>query len=406
MPHRTPHRTLGRVISALLLLVGVSTAVIGLATSPAGAESPADASALLSATNQSRAEHGLPALQYDPQLSAVANAWANYMAAAQSLVHNPSLASQVGSQVTSQWSRIGENVGFGPSVGALQNAFMNSTGHRNNILGAYNRVGIGATRDGNGTLWVVVDFIQGPSLGSTAPPPPPPDPVRQAAWYLRSTPQAGPPTASFAYGLMTYRFVSGDWDGNGADSIGVFSNGHWYLRKSASGGSPDMSFAYGAPGYVPVVGDWNGDGKDGIGVYYNGWWYLRNSVSPGPPDIVVNYGAPGYTPVVGDWNGDGKDGIGVFVAGWWYLRGTASNGSPNVIANYGTTGYTPLVGDWNGDGADTIGVYVSGWWYLRNSASGGSPNNVVNYGTAGYAPIVGGWSATSKVDGIGVIAPG
>ncbi len=75
---------------------------------------------------------------------------------------NPNLVDQVNNQVTSQWSRIGENVGFGPNVAALEQAFMNSAPHRANILGDYNRVGVGATRDSKGTLWVVVDFLKGP----------------------------------------------------------------------------------------------------------------------------------------------------------------------------------------------------------------------------------------------------
>ncbi|MEY2452977.1 MAG: lysyl endopeptidase [Acidimicrobiaceae bacterium] len=401
MPRTTPNSAISRVLSGLLLLVLVTTCTIGLAASPASAQSAADESALFAATNQSRADNGLPALQYDPQLSSIANAWANHMASTRTLEHNPSLVDQVNSQVTSQWTRIGENVGFGPSVSALESAFMNSPPHRANILGQYNRVGVGATRDSSGTLWAVVDFAQGPPIAPSDPP----GTVHQAAWYLRSTPQAGAPDFSFAYGLTSYKFVSGDWDGSGTASIGVFSNGSWYLRNSNSGGSPDISFAYGAPGYTPLVGDWDGDGKDTIGVYTNGWFYLRNSNTPGPPDIVVNYGAPGYAPVVGDWNGDGKDTIGVYTNGWWYLRNLATGGSPDVVVNYGAPGYTPLVGDWNGDGVDTIGVYTNGWWYLRNLNSGGPANTVINYGAAGYTPVVGHWGSAA-LDGIGVIIPG
>ena len=67
-----------------------------------------------------------------------------------------------------------ENVGFGPDTTALQNAFMNSPPHRANILGDYNRVGVGAAFDGNGTLWVTLDFIKG-----TRPRPAPREPFGQ-----------------------------------------------------------------------------------------------------------------------------------------------------------------------------------------------------------------------------------
>ena len=35
-------------------------------------------------------------------------------------------------------------------------AFLASSGHRANVLGAYNRVGVGAARDAGGQLWVAV----------------------------------------------------------------------------------------------------------------------------------------------------------------------------------------------------------------------------------------------------------
>jgi hypothetical protein len=41
---------------------------------------------------------------------------------------------------------------------------MNSPPHRANILGGYNRVGIGVVHDGNGRLWSTLVFIQGPPL--------------------------------------------------------------------------------------------------------------------------------------------------------------------------------------------------------------------------------------------------
>ena len=401
---RSTTTPLKRHALALGLALAVIFTVVGLTSPAAQAQSSSDESALFAATNQARADNGLPALQYDSALSQIANAWADVMAGSQSLQHNPNLVDQINNQVTSDWTRIGENVGYASSVGQVQAAFMNSAPHRGNILGDYNRVGVGATRDGNGRLWVVVDFVKGPSIGPTNPPPPPPPAVRPVSWYLRNSTSAGPPDAAFSYGITGYQFVSGDWNGDGRDGMGVFSNGNWYLRNSTTSGAPDISFAYGAPGYVPVVGDWNGDGKDTVGVYFDGWFYLRNSNTPGPPDIVVHYGAPGYTPVVGDWNGDGRDGIGVYINGWWYLRNTASGGAPDFIANYGAPGYTPIVGDWNGDGVDTIGVYVGGWWYLRNSASGGSPNQIVNYGAAGYMPVVGQWKSGGP-SGLGVIIP-
>ena len=54
---------------------------------------------------------------------------------------------------------------------------------------------------------------------------------------------------------------------------------------------------------MPVVGDWNGDGADSIGAYVFNHFYLRNSVTPGPPDLDIYYGSLIDRPVTGDFNG-------------------------------------------------------------------------------------------------------
>lgn len=71
---------------------------------------------------------------------------------------------------------------------------------------------------------------------------------------------------------------------------------------------------YGASHHIPVTGDWDGDGEHTPGVYIpgSGQWHLRNSWSTGSADIVFTYGgAPGDTPITGDWNGDGIDTVGI-----------------------------------------------------------------------------------------------
>ena len=99
------------------------------------------------------------------------------MAASQKLYHNPSLATAV-----KNWSWVGENVGYGPSVASLQSAFMASPGHRANILDhQFTQVGVGAVTV-NGTIWVSVVFRRPMHVTSTPSKPKP-----------RSTPQSGVP---------------------------------------------------------------------------------------------------------------------------------------------------------------------------------------------------------------------
>jgi peptidoglycan hydrolase-like protein with peptidoglycan-binding domain len=138
---------------AVASALGVTSvgAAIALAT-PAGAVT-SDASAYFARINAERADHGLPALTMRNDLNSVAQGWADHMAAADLLSHNPNLTTAI-----ANWQTVGENVGEGPDVPTLDTAFWNSPEHRANILdSSYKDVGIGTTF-ANGVLWITVDF--------------------------------------------------------------------------------------------------------------------------------------------------------------------------------------------------------------------------------------------------------
>jgi hypothetical protein len=79
------------------------------------------------------------------------------MANAGKIYHSTS--AQLGAAAGSGWTNLGENVGRGPDVSTLHTAFMGSSGHKANILGDYNYVGIGtATKDGY--LYVTAVFMK------------------------------------------------------------------------------------------------------------------------------------------------------------------------------------------------------------------------------------------------------
>ena len=106
--------------------------------------------------NQSRNSVGLPGLPINIDLYLKAQGWSNQLANSQRLYHS-NLADGNGYN----WARLGENVGYGYSIEQVHNAFMNSSGHRANILdGGFNRIGVGVTRDGGGRYWVVQEFMQ------------------------------------------------------------------------------------------------------------------------------------------------------------------------------------------------------------------------------------------------------
>ena len=112
-------------------------------------------SSYFSVLSQERASHGVAALHVSADLVRVAQSWAEEMARTGVLRHNPHLESQV-----PNWWSVGENVGVGPDLPDIEQAFWNSPDHRANILDTdYTDVGIGAAYS-NDRIWIAVVFRQ------------------------------------------------------------------------------------------------------------------------------------------------------------------------------------------------------------------------------------------------------
>jgi hypothetical protein len=166
-----------RLALALATLFLAASAVVGVST-PATA-TPADS--LYSLVNQERAANGLPALVRNASIEAVAVNWANQMAASGTMQHNPNYSSQI----PGGWTAAGENVAQGqPTAAQMNSDWMNSPGHRANILGDFTSIGI-AFVTGNGTTWGVQNFAK---YAAQASPP-------RVAQAPPSAKPAGPPAA-------------------------------------------------------------------------------------------------------------------------------------------------------------------------------------------------------------------
>lgn len=113
------------------------------------------AGTLLSKINSARAGAGLPPLETYWDITDNARAHTNRMIDEQRVFHSSNLGG-----ATNVWEGIAENVGMHFSVDELHAAFMASSGHRANILGNFNYVGIGAKEDENGNVWATVIFMR------------------------------------------------------------------------------------------------------------------------------------------------------------------------------------------------------------------------------------------------------
>jgi uncharacterized protein YkwD len=111
------------------------------------------AAEFLAATNASRAAVGAGALSPNAALTAYAVQHAATMAESGNL-HHSDISVLVGA-----WSTVGENVGVGPSVGAIHAALLASPGHYRNLADAgFTHVGIGVYTDAGGRTWTAHVF--------------------------------------------------------------------------------------------------------------------------------------------------------------------------------------------------------------------------------------------------------
>jgi uncharacterized protein YkwD len=125
---------------------------------PAAVPDANDEARALQLVNGERAKAGVAPLQVNGGARSVARAWSIHMADS-GLAHNPDLSGDLQRAGVSGWRTCGENVGYSRSVDEVHSMFMNSSGHRQNILNpAFSQVGIGVVHAG-GRVWVTMDLI-------------------------------------------------------------------------------------------------------------------------------------------------------------------------------------------------------------------------------------------------------
>lgn len=105
--------------------------------------------------NQSRSSSRVATLHHDETAKNKAQAWAEHLARQGKLSH-----SNLASGMDDGWKALGENVGYGGSIDRVHTQFMNSSGHRQNILNAgFTHLGVGVAQ-GNGRTYVVHVFVK------------------------------------------------------------------------------------------------------------------------------------------------------------------------------------------------------------------------------------------------------
>lgn len=316
--------------------------------------------------NAERAAHGKGPLARDPGLDAVARSWSGQMSADNTLKHRPDLAAQIGG-VEPAWQRGGENVGTGGEVQALHNAFVASKGHFDNIVGDWNRLGVGVVISGN-RIWVTFNFLKGPDLPA-------------------SSSSGGSVSASAA--------VTGDlWLATANGEVYAFGQapdlgdlGTLTLNKPIVGMAPTATgqgywlvasdgglFAFGDAGFYGSTGDWvlpapvTAMAATPTG---QGYWMVGTDGSVYAFGDARDLGGVSHLPLNSPINGIAATPSG---NGYWLVAGDGGMFSFGDAGFHGSTGGTSLSAQINGVAATPSG---NGYWLV------GADGKVYPFGDAG-----------------------
>jgi len=163
---------------------------------PAAASgSASEEASFIQKVNQTRAAQGLPALTPDVQLTNLARGWAGAMrdgtcGAGNFICH----ASPISAGVTHPWEKLGENVGTGPNVTAVMDAFIASPGHYANIIDPeFTHIGVGVVWE-NGRMFTTHRFMK----LQQAPPPTTTTTAAPTTTTAAPTTTTAPPTTTTA----------------------------------------------------------------------------------------------------------------------------------------------------------------------------------------------------------------
>ncbi|WP_324649317.1 hypothetical protein [Georgenia sp. H159] len=203
------------------------------------------------------------------------------------------------------------------------------------------------------------------------------------------------------FGRPGDRAYSGDWDGDGVDSLAVRRGNQYYLHDSHSGGPADHTVAYGRADDEVLVGDWDGDGMDTLAVRRGNLYLVSNSLSGGSADHTFAYGTANDVTLVGDWDGDGMDSLAVRRGNHYYVSNATSSGPAEHVLAYGHVSDRVLVGDWDGDSDDSLAVRRGALYLFKDTLGGGPADRQAVFGREGDAVFVGDWDGDT-VDTLGV----
>ncbi len=163
--------------------------------------------------------------------------------------------------------------------------------------------------------------------------------------YLRNSNTQGIADVSFFFGDPGDQPIPGDFDGDGCDTVSIYrpAESRFYVinrlgSADAGLGAADTSYRFGDPGDQPFSGDFDGDGVDTVGVFRAGTAFLR---TPSGAPQRVTFGGAGDVALAGAWSGS-ADLLAVHRAGVFALGDGL--GGTSATVEYGRESQRPIAG--------------------------------------------------------------
>lgn len=157
------------VLLTAAAVVSLLTPVVaaGSASAASGASTSSMESEFVSRLNSLRAAKGLAPLAIDAELTGIGRRWAAKMASDGRISHNANFTNEV----KQNWVKLGENVGTGPDVRSIHDAFVASRTHYQNMVdAAFTRIGVGVVIGPNGAIYTAHQFMRLASDDAAAAP--------------------------------------------------------------------------------------------------------------------------------------------------------------------------------------------------------------------------------------------
>jgi hypothetical protein len=214
-------------------------------------------------------------------------------------------------------------------------------------------------------------------------------------------------TATVTVDVVEFKYVMGDYDGDGTADLAVNYKAHsdWWVMLHPSLAAFKSGTNWGWAATIPVPGDYDNDGQCDLAVYspvYGNWYVLMSSSLMPSAWLTWFMGETSSSqPVQADYDGDGVTDCALYNPAngvWKILQSTQRELGVVRQAQWGGfAGALPAPADYDGDLAADLAVYdsLAGSWYIAMSSGG---LVVQNWGYPGCVPVPGDYNGDGRAD--------